>query len=68
MGDEMNFCPGCGQPLQPNTIICPKCGRKLNVDMQLSHIDTNTSKFKESLSRFGRTAGEAVSGAASGIA
>ena len=35
MAQEMNFCPGCGQPLQPGTNFCPKCGKNLGVQSSI---------------------------------
>ena len=69
----MNFCPGCGQPLQPNTNFCPKCGRQLGSEAQPKQKGFSFSKLKESMEDFGAKAkeskiGASVAGAASNVA
>lgn len=70
MENEMNFCPGCGQPLQPGSSFCPKCGRKLDPNASSKQNGLSFSKIKDSVSELGKQAkgskvGAAVSSAAS---
>ena len=72
MAQEMNFCPGCGQPLQPGTNFCPKCGRQLGSEAQPKK-GFNLSKLKDTMSDLSNKAkeskiGASVAGAASGVA
>ena len=72
MENEMNFCPGCGQPLQPDTRFCPKCGRQIGSETQPKQKGFSFSKLKESLKDLGTKAkeskiGATVAGAASGV-
>ncbi len=71
----MNFCPGCGQPLQPGTNFCPKCGRQLGSEAPEARPKQrgfSFSKLKDSMKDFGAKAkeskiGATVAGAASGV-
>ena len=68
----MNFCPGCGQRLQPGTNFCPKCGRNLSSGAQPKQKGFNLSKLKDSVADMGKKAkeskiGTAAAGAASGV-
>ena len=63
MENEMNFCPGCGQPLQPGSSFCPKCGRKLDSNAS-SKQNGSFSKIKDPISELGKQAKESKVGAA----
>ena len=64
MENEMNFCPGCGQPLQPGSSFCPKCGRKLDPNASSKQNGLSFSKIKDSVSELGKQAKESKVGAA----
>ncbi len=72
MANDMNFCPGCGQPLQPDTVFCPKCGRQIISETQPKQRGFSFSKLRESMKDLSAKAkeskiGTTVAGAASGI-
>ena len=64
MANDMYFCPGCGQPLQPGSSFCPKCGRKLNPNASSKPNGLSFSKIKDSVSELGKQAKESKVGAA----
>ena len=64
MENEMNFCPGCGQPLQQGSSFCPKCGRKLDPNASSKQNGLSFSKIKDSVSVLGKQAKESKVGAA----
>ena len=64
MENEMNFCPGCGQPLQQGSSFCPKCGRKLDPNASSKQNGLSFSKIKDSVSELGKQAKESKVGAA----
>lgn len=64
MENEMNFCPGCGQPLQQGSSFCPKCGRKLDPNASSKQNGLSFSKIKASVSELGKQAKESKVGAA----
>lgn len=63
MANDMNFCPGCGQPLQPESKFCPKCGRKLDPNTSSKQTGLDFSKIKDSVSELGKRAKESKVGA-----
>lgn len=64
MENEMNFCPGCGQPLQLGSSFCPKCGRKLDPNASSKQNGLSFSKIKDSVSELGKQAKESKVGIA----
>ena len=50
--EDMNFCPSCGQQLQPGTKFCPKCGRSLAQEPETKSSGFSFSKIGKGLSSF----------------
>ena len=51
MGD-LNFCPSCGNKLEPGTKVCPNCGINLSQQQSASSGGFSFSKFSKGFSSF----------------